>query len=242
MDDDGQRIEIAQVMTGSVVTVTPGTGFQELVGKMAEHHVSGIPVVDEDGRLLGIVSEADLLREGSHDRRRTRALDWFLHPGRTEDARGRGHDAQAIMTTPVVTVRPDHSIWEAIRTLRDAGVKRLPVVDEEGRLVGIVSRGDLLSAFIRTDEQIAEQVRSVASKVLVTDLRPIDVEVHEGRVVLRGSLDFSAQRDVLLDVIRHIPGVLEVEGRLEVGPEGGRGVPFAPIQPPGEGAGPRADL
>jgi hypothetical protein len=108
--------------------------------------------------------------------------------------------------------------------------------------VGIVSRVDLLSAFIRTDEQIAVQVRSVASKVLATDLRSIDAEVHEGRVVLRGSLDFSAQRDVLLDLIRHIPGVLEVEDRLEVGPEGGRGVPFAPIQPPGEGAGLRADL
>src|SRR3972149_12246286 len=147
MDDDGQRIEVAQVMTSSVVTVTPGTGFQELVGKMAKHHVSGIPVVDDDGRLVGIVSEADLLREGSHDRRRTRALDWFLHPGRTEDARGGGPRAQGSQPTPVVTVRPDHSIWEAIRTLRDAGVKRLPGVDEEGGLVGIVSRVDMLSAF-----------------------------------------------------------------------------------------------
>ena len=83
---------------------------------MAEHRVSAVPVVEENGRLVGIVSEADLLREGSHDRRRTRALDWFLHPGRTEEARGRGSDAAAIMTTPVVTVRPDQSIWEAIRS------------------------------------------------------------------------------------------------------------------------------
>jgi CBS domain-containing protein len=242
VDDDGRRITVAEVMTSSVVTVTPGTGFQELVAKMAEHHVSGIPVVDEAGRLVGIVSEADLLREGSHDRRRTRALDWFLQPARTEAARGRGHDAKAIMTTPVVTVRPDQSIWEAIRDLREAGVKRLPVIDQDGRLVGIVSRVDLLSAFIRSDEEIAGEVRSVASKILATDLRAIDVEVHDGRVVLAGSLDFHAQRDVLLDLIRRIPGVLEVEDRLEIGPEGGQGVPFAPIQPPGEEAGLRADL
>jgi CBS domain-containing protein len=240
--DAGRSIQVRDVMTTSVVTVTPQTGFQELVTTMAEHRVSGIPVVDPEGRVVGIVSEADLLREGSHDRRRTRAIDWFLHPGRTQDARGRGHDAGAIMTTPVVTVRPDQSIWEAIRTLRDAGVKRLPVVDEGGRLVGIVSRVDLLSAFIRTDEQIAEQVRAVAAKILATELRSIDIEVHEGRVVLSGSLDLSPQRDVLLDVIRHVPGVLEVEDRLEIGPEGGHGVPFAPIQPPGEGAGPRPNI
>jgi CBS domain-containing protein len=240
--DDGRAITVAEVMTSSVVTVTPGTGFHELVAKMAEHRVSGVPVVDDDGRLVGIVSEADLLREGSHDRRRTRALDWFLHPGRAEEARDRGHDAEAIMTTPVVTVRPKQSIWEAIRVLREAGVKRLPVVDEDGRLVGIVSRVDLLSAFIRSDEELAEQIRAVAAKILATDLRSIQVEVHDGRVELTGSLDLRSQRDVLLDVIHRIPGVLEVEDRLEVGPEGGHGVPFAPIQPPGEEAGPRVDL
>jgi CBS domain-containing protein len=242
MSTDGRGIEVADVMTRSVVTVGPETTFQELVATMAEHRVSGVPVVDGGGRLVGIVSEADLLREGSHDRRRTRALDWFLHPGKAEEARGRGHDAAAIMTTPVVTVRSDRSLWEAIRTLRDAEVKRLPVVDADGRLVGIVSRVDLLSAFIRTDEQIAEQVRAVAAKVLATDLRAVEIEVHDGRVALSGSLDLRAQRDVLVDLIRHIPGVLDVEERFEVGPEGHPGVRFAPIQPPGAEAGPRADL
>ena len=121
-------------------------------------------------------------------------------------------------------------------------MKRLPVVDEGGDLVGIVSRVDLLSAFIRTDEQIAQQVRSVASKILATDLSSIDVEVHEGRVIVRGSLARSAQREVLLHVIREIPGVLEIEDRLEAVPEDGRGIPFAPIQPPGEDAGPRIEI
>jgi CBS domain-containing protein len=236
------QIHVEDVMTRSVVTATPTTGFQDLVATMAKHHVSGVPVVHGDGRIAGIVSEADLLREGAGDRRRTRALDWFLHPARTEHARTREHDAGAIMTTPVVTVRPDTSIWEAIRTLREAGVKRLPVVDGDGRLVGIVSRADLLSAFIRTDEQIAEQIRVVASKILVTDLREIDVGVRDGQVTLIGSIDFVSQRDVLLNVVAHIPGVLQVEDRLEIAPEGGRPVPFAPIQPPGEDAGPRPDL
>lgn len=171
MGNAAGQVGVGDVMTRSVVTVSPGTGFQDLIATMAEHHVSGIPVVDDGGRVVGIVSEADLLREGSHDRARTRALDWFLHPGRAEDARGRAHDAAAIMTTSVITVRLETSIWEAIRTLREAGVKRLPVVDGEGVPVGIVSRVDLLTASIRSDEEIAEQVRAVVAKVLSTELR-----------------------------------------------------------------------
>jgi CBS-domain-containing membrane protein len=227
-----------------VITVTPETGFQELVAKMGEHRVSGVPVVDEDGRVVGIVSEADLLREGSHDRGRTRALDWFLHPGRTNDARSRGHTAGSIMTAPVVSVGPDVTIWDAIRKLRAAGVKRLPVVDEGGRLVGIVSRTDLLSAFVRSDEQIAAKVRSIVGKVFSTDVHDVGADVEEGRVILRGSVGFASQRDVLVELIDEIPGVLEIVDQLEIAShdERPRGVPFAPIQPPGEDLGPRPDL
>lgn len=230
-------VRVGDVMTRSVVTVRPETGFQELVRRMADHRVSGVPVVDADDRLVGIVSEADLLREGAHDRARTRALDWFLHPGRAEAAHGRVHDAAAVMTTPVVTVVPEASIWRAIRTLQEANVKRLPVVDPDGRLVGIVSRADLLGAFIRSDEELAERIRAVVARILATDLRDVDVRVDRGRVTLGGSVDVSAQREVLVDVVRHIPGVLEIDDRLEVGPEGRGGVPFAPIQVPGEDAG-----
>jgi CBS domain-containing protein len=242
MADGARSVIVEDVMTTSVVTATPETGFQDLVATMAEHHVSGVPVVDGGGRIVGIVSEADLLREGSEDRRRTRALDWFLQPARTEDARTRQHDAGAIMTTPVVTVQPHTSIWEAIRKLREAGVKRLPVVDGEGQLLGIVSRVDLLSAFIRTDDEIAEQIRGIVAKILVTELREVNVGVNAGRVTFTGSIDFVSQRDVLLDVVAHIPGVLQIEDRLEIAPEGKRADPFVPIQPPGADAGPRMAL
>jgi CBS domain-containing protein len=168
MKSDGGQLKVQDVMTRSVITVTPDTGFQELVSTMARHRVSGVPVVGEGGRLAGIVSEADLLREGAGDRRRPRALDWFLHPRRTEQAHARGQSAGAVMTTPAVTVRSDTSIWEAIRTLREAGVKRLPIVDDDHHVVGIVSRVDLLSAFIRSDEKIAAQVRSIVHKVLAS--------------------------------------------------------------------------
>jgi CBS domain-containing protein len=191
---------------------------------------------------VGIVSEADLLREGSHDRGRTRSLDWLRHPGAAERARERGHDAGAIMTSRVVTVNERASIWEAIRTLQRAEVKRLPVVDDDGALVGIVSRADLLGAMMRSDEEIAKQVRDVAKTILATDLRAVAIEVHDGRVSLSGSLDVASQRDVLVDVVNHIPGVLEVDDRLEIGPEPADGVPLVPFQPPGEDAGPRVDL
>lgn len=234
--------KVEDVMTRSVITVLPSTDFQRLISVMAEHHVSGVPVVDEGGRLVGVVSEADLLRDGSEERRRTRALDWLLHPGRAQEAQEREHDAASIMTSPVVTVQPETSLWESIRTLRDAGVKRLPVVDTAGRLVGIVSRADLLSAFVRTDEQIAEQVRSIVHKVLATDLREVDIDVEDGRVSLRGSIDHAAQREIILELVDDIPGVLAIQDELETGPEGGRDIPYFPIQPPGESAGPRIEL
>jgi CBS domain-containing protein len=234
--------KIQDLMTRSVITALPSTDFQELVSIMAEHQVSGVPVVDEGGRLVGIVSEADLLRDGSEDLRRTRALDWLLHPGRAQEAQEREHDAASIMTSPVITVQPETSLWEAIRTLQHAGVKRLPVVNAAGRLVGMVSRADLLSAFVRTDEQIAEQVRSIIRKVLTTDLREVDIEVKDGRVSLRGSIDHVAQREIIVDLVDDIPGVLAIQDDLETGPEGGRDIPFAPIQPPGESAGPRIEL
>jgi CBS domain-containing protein len=241
MDSGAGKMTVEDIMTGSVITVTPDTGFQELLSTMAEHRVSGVPVVGDGGRLVGIVSEADLLREGEGDRGRTRALGWLLNPGKTEEARTRGHTARSIMTTPVVTVRPETSIWLAIRVLREAGVKRLPVVDEEDRVVGIVSRADLIRGFIRSDEQIAEEVRGIIRKVLATDLNEVDVKVEQGRVSLSGSVDHAAQLEVLVDLAHHVPGVLDLTHDVEVAGERGRGTPFAPIQPPGE-AGPRADL
>jgi CBS domain-containing protein len=229
-------------MTRSVVTVTPGARFQEILGLMAEHAISGVPVVDETGRLIGIVTEADLLLDGVADRGRPRALNWLLHPGRSEDAHARGHSAGDMMTSPVVTVRPMTSIWEAIRTLTDAGVKRLPVVGDDDRVVGIVSRVDLLGAFIRSDDQIAEDVRSILDRILATDLRAVEVDVRDGRVSLAGSLDHAAQRDVILDMVRNIPGVLEVVHTLELQDEGGGEIPFAPIQTPGEANAPHVDI
>ena len=233
-------MKVIDLMTTKVATVRPETPLKEVARVLAEHRVSGVPVC-EDGRLVGVVSEADLLREGQGDRGRTRALEWFRHPTRAQEAHERGHRAADIMTTDVVTVSPDTSIWEATRTLRRANVKRLPVVDEENRLVGIVSRVDLLSAFMKSDPQIEEQVRGIIDKALATDLRAIEVTVAEGRVSLTGSVDHEAERDVLVNLVRHIPGVLEVEQNLEVSAEPGRGIPFAPIQPPGE-AGPQPDL
>lgn len=241
MGSDERQLNVQDVMTRSVVTVTPGTRFQEILGLMAEHAISGVPVVDEDGRLTGIVTEADLLRDGAADRGRTRSLDWLLHPGKGEEAHARGHSAGDIMTSPVVTVRSTTSIWEAIRALTHASVKRLPVVDQDNRVVGIVSRVDLLGAFIRSDEQIAEEVRSILDRVLATDLRDVEVDVRDGRVSLRGSLDHAAQRDVIVDRVRHLPGVLEVVHAFEVQAEGGE-IPFAPIQTPGEDNAPHVDI
>jgi CBS domain-containing protein len=237
---EGGGKTVEDVMTREVVTVTPDTGFQELIATMAEHQVSGVPVL-EGARLVGVVSEADLLREGEGDRKRTSALEWFRHPRRAQEAHDRGHMARDIMTTEVVSVTRGTSIWRAIRTLREANVKRLPVVDPDGGVVGIVSRVDLLSAFIRTDQQIAEEISQILRQVVATDLRRIDVRVDEGRVAITGSVDHGAERDIVTRLIRHIPGVLELRTDLEISAERGQRIPFAPIVPPGK-PGPEVDV
>jgi CBS-domain-containing membrane protein len=131
------------------------------------------------------------------------------------------------MTREVVTVRPQDPVRLAIRTLLDAGVKRLPVVDDEGRLVGIVSRGDLLRPFLRSDEEIAAEIEvDVIRRGLWSDPWAIRAEVERGVVRLTGEVEDEEERDILLDVVRRVDGVVGVEDRLGLrAGKGGAGVP-----------------
>ncbi|HXF73376.1 MAG TPA: CBS domain-containing protein [Actinomycetota bacterium] len=127
--------------------------------------VTGVPVVDDEGRLVRTVTEPDLLlleEEPPVPRGRRRSfLEWFLRPARFAEVEGRagGLHAEDVMTKEVVTVGPDTTVREAVRVLLEAGVKRLPVLDEGRRVVGIVSRGDLLGPFLRPDEELEREVR-----------------------------------------------------------------------------------
>src|SRR5262252_2690391 len=155
------KTTVKDLMTSQVVTVTPATGFRELIAIMRDRGITGLPVIDTEGRLVGVVSESDLLlkeqrplAEERHDR------SWSQ---REERAKAASTVASGLMSRYVVTVRPEESIAGAARLMHRHAVQRLPVVDAAGRLVGIVSRGDLLKPYLRSDESIR---REIASDVL----------------------------------------------------------------------------
>ena len=204
---------VDKVMTRKVVTASPSTSYKELARRMSEHAVSALPVVDlvgDEGRLVGIVSEDDLLAKRGPD------------PWRYLEARSRGDDARAealtaaeLMTSPAITVRAEESLVQAARLMHRKRVKRLPVISSKGRLVGIVSRGDLVKAFLRSDESIRQEVRNdVLVRTLHLDPAAVEVTVEEGVVKLEGELESKRLVAVLRRLVRGIEGVVGIEDRL----------------------------
>jgi CBS domain-containing protein len=152
----GLRPAVKDVMTRQVRTVTPTAGFREMVALIEAARVSALPVVSESGAVEGIVSEADLLLKEEPERDRHR---FESRARRRERAKAAGTTAAEVMTRPVIAAWPDMPVSEAARLMRAKGVKRLPVLDADGRLVGIVSRSDLLRIFLHDDESVRRQLR-----------------------------------------------------------------------------------
>lgn len=200
-------------MSDGVVTATPDESLKQAAAKMVQAQVSGLPVLDADGKLVGIITEADFLR---HEASRAGA-------GRTS-LLGALFDRQPppepltvkeSMTEDPVVVLPDVSLAEAARVMAAKGVKRLPVVDTEGRLMGIVSRADVVTAFTRPDELIEDEIREdVIRRILFLDPDSISVEVDEGEVTLSGELDNESDSRLLEELVRRLDGVTRVENRL----------------------------
>ncbi|WP_317447743.1 CBS domain-containing protein [Streptomyces collinus] len=213
---------VSDVMTTPAVTVGRDARFKEIVRVMDERGVSAVPVVSGDGRVVGVVSEADLLpKEEFRDRRPTRSERKRLGSGL---AKAEGATAEEVMNTPAVTVRPDDTLARAARLMAVHHVKRLPVVDAEERLSGIVSRGDLLRVFLRSDEDIEEEVRrTVVSYLFPRHAHAIHVSVRDGIVVLRGPVHDTSLIWVAERLVSGLEGVVAVQSRLR-----------------GEGPGPQA--
>ncbi|MFJ8827732.1 CBS domain-containing protein [Streptomyces sp. NPDC102467] len=210
------------VMVTDVVTARRGTPFKEVTQLLAEHHISGLPVLDEDDHVAGVISETDLLRHQAEQREpderpgpaRTR-LRHLLSRNRQSAAKAVARTAGGLMSAPARTVRADATVAEAARTMTEHNVERLPVVDEEDRLVGIVTRRDLLQVFLVPDAEIR---RAVIEEVLVRVLwlapRSITIDVHEGVVTLNGQLERRSERDIALAMTRRMDGVVGVVDEL----------------------------
>lgn len=215
-----RKLRIDDVMTRTVVFVREDTPFKDVVRSMLEHRVSGVPVLDAEERLVGIVTEADLLtiEEGKVEPKHRRSfLEWVLQPSRLAEIEREAADVRAedIMTPSVVTARPEMKIPEAAKLMLDAQVKRLPVIDEEGKVLGIVSRRDLLQPFLRTDEEIAHEIREdVVFRTMWIDPDTIGVEVERGLVSLRGTVERKSVAEILVELVHRVEGVVGVEDEI----------------------------
>ncbi|MDX3231363.1 CBS domain-containing protein [Streptomyces sp. ME19-01-6] len=202
--------QVSDVMTRTVVAVGRDASFKEMVRTMGQWRVSAMPVLEGEGRVVGVVSEADLLPKEEF---RDSDPDRFEQLRRLPDmAKAGAVTAEELMSAPAVTVHADATLAEAARIMAVRRVKRLPVVDDEGMLRGIVSRGDLLKVFLRPDEDIEEEVRRTVISYLFPEAgHAVRVRVDEGVVTLGGQIPNAAMIPVAARLIRAVEGVVDVE-------------------------------
>jgi len=202
---------VRDVMTTSVITVDRITPFKEIAELLAQHKISAVPVLAMGRKVVGVVSEADLLRMQGPAARPYRLGNphhrWWGHEAHL------GYTAGKLMTAPPITIHPDATIPAAARLLNDHHVRRLPVVDPDGVLIGIVSRSDLLSVFLRPDADIADEAREVA-KPLLGGPPDVTVAVRSGIVTLAGHAERADLVPVAVGLIADIDGVVAVNDKI----------------------------
>lgn len=208
--------KISNVMTAgdAVVRVTAETPYKEIARLLTGRGISAVPVVDDEGRTVGVVSEADLMAKESRQEPRKAPL-FAGHRERDLETKSAGMTAAELMTTPAVVIGPDADVVRAARLMEDRRVKRLPVVDETGHLVGIVSRRDLIGLFLRPDEEIrAEIAEDVVLGTLWIDPNSLDISVQDGVVTLRGEVETWSAADLICRLTLRVDGVVEVLDEL----------------------------
>ncbi|MDX2297350.1 MULTISPECIES: CBS domain-containing protein [Streptomyces] len=223
---------VGEVMTGDVVRAHPGTSFKELARLLTTHHIGGMPVVDDDDKVVGVVSLADLTRrQGAHGRPgRGRVRGALGRIVRVRPVAGPAVTAGGLMSSPAVTVHPGQRVVDAARIMERRHIDRLPVVDEEDRLIGITTRRDLLRVFLRTDEEIREAVAvAVRADGPGLDAAGLRIDVRDGIVTIEGAAGPEIDTTVPLRAAWRVDGVVGVVSRLTAD---GRDGPSAPPSPP----------
>ena len=210
---------VSDVMTTAVVTVDRITPYQDIDRLLTKHRISGVPVLKMGREVVGVVSETDLLAAEDETRRQARMA---ASMGRRWHLRKQPHvrlTAGALMTSPAITIGPEATIPGAARLMNTHHISRLPVIDEKGKLIGIVSRRDLLSVFLRPDADIAHDARQVLDELPLADPKEAIAEVRHGVVTLTGSMRPEADHEqdlmpLALRLIWDIDGVVDVVNRL----------------------------
>lgn len=204
---------VRELMTRDVATVGADTPYKAIADLLDARKISAVPVVDADRRVVGVVSEADLLAKIEFEGAAEPAP--FFDRNRKARAKAGGTTAGEVMTSPAVTITADESVTAAARVMDRKRVKRLPVVDGDGRLVGIVSRRDLLSVFVQTDEAIrAEVAEDVFRRILWIEPPLVAVDVEDGVVTLTGDLEQRSVVDIAVRLTTAVDGVVGVVNKL----------------------------
>jgi CBS domain-containing protein len=200
-------------MTTDVVTIYDTCGYKEIVATLADHGLSAVPVVDAERRVVGVVSEADLLHKMELTDPHARLLERKrMRVGREKAA---ADTAVHLMTAPALVVGPDTSVPAAARLMDGERVKRLPVVDDAGRIVGVVSRKDLLSLFLRDDGDIRrEVVDDILVRVMWIDPSRVTASVEQGIVTLSGTVERRSSVSIVKELVASLAGVVDVVGDL----------------------------
>jgi CBS domain-containing protein len=205
-------MRIRDLMTTDVITVGPDTSLKEAARRMLADGLSGLPVTDE-GRLVGIISEADFLATEAERGARKRAglLRLFV---RENGVPSHQRTVGDVMTRDVRTISPEATHVEAARMMEANRVKRLPVL-EEGAVVGLISRSDILRTFVRPDQEIVEEIRAnVMRKVMWVDPERVAITCDDGNLVLAGNMETKSDVELLVELIKRLDGVASVESRL----------------------------
>jgi CBS-domain-containing membrane protein len=240
-------MNVADIMTRTVISVTPETPIEEVARLMLQHRISGLPVVDPSSAVVGIVTEGDLLRrtETGTERRHAHWLEFLISPGRLarDYANANARKAGEVMTEDVAAVAPQDTLDTVVGLMEHRHVKRLPVIDA-GRLVGIVSRANLVQALVRNlpkpagegvagDGQLRERILAEIAKQPWGPRASVDVSVEAGIVELFGSITDERERTALKVLAENTPGVKAVRDHLVwVEPMSGFVVPAEGSEPP----------
>ncbi len=204
------RYTVSDVMTHTAIAIGREASYKEIVELLHEWKVSAVPVLEGEGRVVGVVSEADLLPKEEFRREEPRLPEQL-----DEASKAGGVLAEDLMSAPAITIHPDATTAEAARIMAHQHVKRLPVVNRLGMLEGVVSRSDLLKVFLRPDEELAEEIRQAVLADLAPGTASLDFSVQDGVVTLRDPVPERAPVPLLARAIRAVEGVVDV--RLETG-------------------------
>lgn len=209
-------MRVEDVMTREVWTVRSETPLKDAAEILAEKRISGLPVVDAENHVVGVLSEGDILFKELGETERRGFLAHLLEPGLHDlESKLSARTAGEAMTAPAVTIGPKRPLTEVANKMIEEGVNRLPVVDEAGKLLGLVTRADLVRAFVRSDAEIEREIREdVIKRALWISPDTVEVAVESGEVRLAGTVETKSDAELIPAFVQRVPGVVSVLSKL----------------------------